>query len=128
MSGCYYINTSCWISAHNVETGEELWRRYTIPRQGEPGSESWGALPDEQRRGGSPWIAPSYDPKLNLIYVGVAGPIPWGAAAQRDTGAGAVFYTNPTPGVIRSSPWRESSEHSHVLHWCPPTFGFSNHQ
>ena len=95
MSGCYYINTSCWISAHDVETGAELWRTYTIPRQGEPGSETWGALPDEQRRGGSAWIAPSYDPDLNLIYVGVAVPIPWGAA-QRDTGAGDVLYTNST--------------------------------
>ena len=95
MSGCYYINTSCWISAHDVETGRELWRTYTIPKQGEPGSESWGALPDEQRRGGSAWIAPSYDPELNLIYIGVAVPIPWGAA-QRDTGAGDVLYTNST--------------------------------
>ena len=95
MSGCYHINTSCWISAHDVETGEELWRRHTIPQQGEPGSETWGALPDEQRRGGSAWIAPSYDPDLNLIYVGVAVPIPWGAV-QRDTGAGDVLYTNST--------------------------------
>ena len=95
MSGCYYINTSCWISAHDVGTGEELWRTRTIPRQGEPGSETWGALPDEQRRGGSAWIAPSYDPDLNLIYVGVAVPIPWGAA-QRDTGGGDVLYTNST--------------------------------
>ena len=95
MSGCSQINTSCWISAHDVETGQELWRRYTIPRQGEPGSETWGALPDEQRRGGSAWIAPSYDPELNLIYVGVAVPIPWGSV-QRDTGDGDVLYTNST--------------------------------
>ena len=95
MSGCYYINTRCWISAHDVETGEELWRTHTIPVQGEPGSETWGALPDEQRRGGSAWIAPSYDPELNLIYVGVAVPIPWGSV-QRDTGDGDVLYTNST--------------------------------
>ena len=95
MSGCYHINTSCWISAHDVETGEELWRTHTIPRQGEPGSETWGAVPDEQRRGGSAWIAPSYDPELNLIYVGVAVPVPWGSI-QRDTGGGDVLYTNST--------------------------------
>ena len=95
MSGCYYINTSCWISAHDVETGQELWRTRTIPRQGEPGSETWGALPDEQRRGGSAWIAPSYDPDLNLIYIGVAVPVPWGSV-QRDTGGGDVLYTNST--------------------------------
>ena len=95
MSGCYYINTACWISAHDLETGEELWRTRTIPQRGEPGSETWGALPDEQRRGGSAWIAPSYDPELNLIYVGVAVPVPWGSL-QRDTGGGDVLYTNST--------------------------------
>jgi alcohol dehydrogenase (cytochrome c) len=95
MSGCYHINTRCWISAHDVETGEELWRTHTIPVQGELGSETWGALPNEQRRGGSAWIAPSYDPELNLIYVGVAVPIPWGSV-QRDTSDGDVLYTNST--------------------------------
>ena len=95
MSGCYFINTGCWISAHDVETGEELWRTRMIPQQGEPGSETWGGLPDEQRRGGSAWIAPSYDPELNLIYIGVAVPVPW-ESVQRDTGDGDVLYTNST--------------------------------
>ena len=95
MSGCYHINMGCWISAHDPETGEELWRTRTIPRQGEPGSETWGALPDEQRNGGSAWMAPSYDPDLNLIYVGVAVPVPWGSV-QRDTQGGDVLYTNST--------------------------------
>ena len=36
MSGCYYINTFCWVSAHDPETGEELWRTNTVPRVGEP--------------------------------------------------------------------------------------------
>ena len=42
MSGCYYINTSCWITAHDADTGEELWRTGTVPRVGEPGGETWG--------------------------------------------------------------------------------------
>lgn len=95
MSGCYHINMSCWISAHDPETGEELWRTRTIVQEGEPGSETWGAVPNEQRNGGSAWIAPSYDPDLNLIYVGVAVPVPWGSV-QRDTGGGDVLYTNST--------------------------------
>src|SRR5690625_1619603 len=33
MSGCYYINSSCWISAHDVDTGEEL--RCPHPTRGE---------------------------------------------------------------------------------------------
>ena len=95
MSGCYHQNTRCWVSAHDVETGAEVWRTYTIPREGEFGYESWGDVPDEDRRGGSPWNSPSYDPELNLIYTGVGVPIPWGSV-QRRTGDGDVLYTNST--------------------------------
>ena len=95
MSGCYHINTRCWISAHDPETGEEVWRTYTIPGAGEPGSDTWGDVPPEERRGGSAWMAPSYDPDLDLIYAGVAVPIPWGAV-QRGTGDGDALYTNST--------------------------------
>ena len=95
MSGCYYLNTRCWISAHDAGTGEEVWRTYTIPREGEFGYDSWGDIPDELRRGGSSWNAPSYDPELNLIYAGVGVPIPWGSV-QRGTGDGDVLYTNST--------------------------------
>lgn len=95
MSGCYHINTGCWVSAHDPETGDEVWRTRTIPAKGEPGYETWGDIPEEQRRGGSMWIAPSYDPELNLIFYGTAVPIYWGAS-QRGTGDGAVLYTNST--------------------------------
>jgi len=96
MSGCYYINTRCWISAHDADTGEEIWRTYTIPYRGEPNAESWGDATDEERRGGSAWMPPSYDPELDLIFSGVAVPIPW-VATQRGTAAeDAVLYTNST--------------------------------
>jgi alcohol dehydrogenase (cytochrome c) len=39
------------IAAFDVESGEELWRFYTIPGPGEPGNESWSG--DSWRRGGS---------------------------------------------------------------------------
>ena len=70
--------TACVITAHDPETGEELWRRPTIPRPGEPGDESWGGVPYEERRHVGAWMVPSYDPELNLIYVGtsVTSPAP----------------------------------------------------
>lgn len=95
MSGCYYINTGCWITAHDPDTGEELWRTNTVPKIGEPGGESWGTVPDELRRGGSAWMPSSYDAELNLIYFGIAVPIPWGEI-QRGTDGGDVLYTNST--------------------------------
>ncbi len=95
MSGCYYINTGCWITAHDPNTGEEIWRTNTVPKIGEPGGESWGDVPNEQRRGGSAWMPASYDADLDLIFMGIAVPIPWGSI-QRDTRGGDVLYTNST--------------------------------
>ena len=69
---------ACVITAHDARTGEELWRRRTIPAPGEPGDETWGGVPDAERRHVGTWMAPSYDPDLNLIYIGtsVTSPAP----------------------------------------------------
>jgi len=69
---------ACVITAHDAKTGKELWRRYTIPRPGEPGNETWGDIPYESRWHVGAWMVPSYDPELNLLYVGtsVTSPAP----------------------------------------------------
>ena len=49
-----------FISAYDVETGEEAWKFYTIPGPGEPGHETWQG--DDWRYGGaSVWITGSYE-------------------------------------------------------------------
>ena len=67
---------SCVITAHDAKTGKELWRTRTIPRPGEPGDETWGNVPMEQRWHVGTWMVPSYDPELNLIYIGTSVTIP----------------------------------------------------
>ena len=69
---------SCVITAHDAATGAELWRRRTIPGPGEPGNESWGDVPFEDRKHVGTWMVPSYDQELNLIYIGtsVTSPAP----------------------------------------------------
>ena len=67
---------SCVVTAHDAKTGKELWRFHTIPGPGEPGYESWGDVPMEQRWHVGTWMVPSYDPELNLIYVGTSVTIP----------------------------------------------------
>ena len=69
---------ACVITAHDAETGAELWRRRTIPAPGEPGDETWGDVPFEDRKHVGAWMVPSYDPELNLIYIGtsVTSPAP----------------------------------------------------
>ena len=69
---------ACVITAHDANTGAELWRRRTIPAPGEPGDETWGGVPFEDRKHVGAWMVPSYDPELNLIYIGtsVTSPAP----------------------------------------------------
>ena len=69
---------ACVITAHDATTGDELWRTRMIPAPGEPGDETWGDVPYEERRHVGAWMVPSFDPTLNLIYVGtsVTSPAP----------------------------------------------------
>lgn len=70
--------TACVITAHNAKTGQELWRRPLIPGPGETGDDTWGPVPFENRTHVGAWMVPSYDPALNLVYVGtsVSSPAP----------------------------------------------------
>lgn len=64
-----------FLDAYDVETGELVWRFYTIPGPGEPGNETWSG--DSWRTGGAPtWVTGSYDPEFNLIYWGTGNPAP----------------------------------------------------
>lgn len=69
---------TCIIAAHDARTGAELWRRRLIPAPGEPGDETWGDVPFEQRQHVGSWMVPSYDPELKLLFIGtsVTSPAP----------------------------------------------------
>jgi alcohol dehydrogenase (cytochrome c) len=69
---------ACVITAFDAKTGKELWRHRTIPKPGEPGDESWGGIPYEQRWHVGMWMVPSYDPTTKRVYVGtsVTAPAP----------------------------------------------------
>ncbi|HEX5227828.1 MAG TPA: PQQ-binding-like beta-propeller repeat protein [Bryobacteraceae bacterium] len=90
-----YQDEKCFISAYDAETGKELWRFYTIAKEGEPGGDTWGKLPNLFRAGGDTWITGSYDPDLNLTYWGVAQAKPW-MRVSRQSGNGATLYANTT--------------------------------
>ena len=69
---------ACVIVAHDALSGEELWRRRLIPGPGEFGDETWGDVPFEERGHVGSWMVPSFDPELNLVYLGtsVTSPAP----------------------------------------------------
>ena len=90
-----YRDEKCFISAWDAETGKLLWKFYTIAKDGEPGGDSWGKLPNLFRAGGDTWITGSIDPDLNLTYWGVAQSKPW-MRISRQSGNGGTAYANST--------------------------------
>jgi alcohol dehydrogenase (cytochrome c) len=56
-----------FVAAHDQKTGKEVWRLSTVPRPGEPGSETWQGKDIEH--GGAPtWFTGSYDAELDTVY------------------------------------------------------------
>jgi alcohol dehydrogenase (cytochrome c) len=86
---------ACVITAFDALTGKEIWRTGTIPKPGEPGDETWGDVPYEERRHVGTWMVPSYDPELNQIYIGtsVTSPAPKFMLAGNDE---QYLYHNST--------------------------------
>jgi alcohol dehydrogenase (cytochrome c) len=100
LQGCgIYRNERCFISAYDAETGKQLWRFNTVARDGEPGGDTWGTLPDIMRAGGETWIAGSYDPDLDLVYYGVAQAKPWMPASRGNKITDAALYTASTVAI-----------------------------
>ena len=56
-----------FLAAYDSETGKEVWRFWTIPAEGEPGSETWKGS-SFAHPGGATWFTGSYDPELKLVY------------------------------------------------------------
>lgn len=90
----------CFIAAHDARTGEERWRVYTAAGADDPGGETWGNLPTSKRVHVSPWGLPgSYDPELDLLYWGVAVPLPYPRIVRR----GAWDVGDRTPCELYSN-------------------------
>jgi alcohol dehydrogenase (cytochrome c) len=69
--------TRGWVAALDVNTGNELWRWYTVPKPGDPGSQTWKDDHNAWKTGGGGiWQTGSYDPAQNLYIVGTGNPFP----------------------------------------------------
>jgi alcohol dehydrogenase (cytochrome c) len=104
LHGCdrFRAKDRCMISAYDAETGKQLWKFNTIARTGEPGGDTWGAVPDLARAGGDTWIAGSYDPALDLTYWGIAQAKPWMPASRGNKVSDAALYTASTVALRAS--------------------------
>jgi alcohol dehydrogenase (cytochrome c) len=93
------------LDAFELDTGRRVWRTYTVPKPGEPGSETWPAEGEAWTRGGGNcWVTGTYDPDLNLMYWGTGNPAPDFDGAVREGDnlyTDSVIAVDPDNGQIR---------------------------
>ena len=84
-----------FIAAYDPATGKELWRTYTVPAPGEPGSETW-PKGDQWKNGGAPvWVTGNYDAETNIAYWGTGNGGPW----MGDQRPGDNLYATSTVAI-----------------------------
>src|SRR6516164_8074274 len=84
-----------FVAAFDAETGKPLWKTYTVPGPGEPGSETWPNGDQWKTGGGSVWITGNYDPDTKLTYWGTGNGGPW----MGDQRPGDSLFTASTIAV-----------------------------
>ena len=96
--------TRGFLDGWDPETGKKLWRRYTIPAPGEPGSETWPVDSDAWMYGGAPtWRTGSYDPDLDLVYWGTGNAAPYDPRPRGELDSlytSSVIAVRPKTGEI----------------------------
>ncbi|MFP1633338.1 PQQ-dependent dehydrogenase, methanol/ethanol family [Zhengella sp. ZM62] len=93
-----------YIEGYDPNSGERLWRTYTIPEPGQPGSETWPSDSDAWKNGGGPaWLTGTYDPELNTVYWGVGNAGPWNAGVRPGDNlyTGSMLALDPKTGAIK---------------------------
>jgi alcohol dehydrogenase (cytochrome c) len=96
------FGTRGFIDGWDAQTGEHLWRTYTIAGPGEPGNDSWPG--DTWKRGGGPaWLTGSFDPELHTVYWGTGNPGSWNAIDRKGDNlyTCSVLALDPKTGQIK---------------------------
>jgi alcohol dehydrogenase (cytochrome c) len=104
-SNCQEAPFGCFVTGNDAATGKELWRNNVIPKKGEPGDETWGGVPFEQRWMTGVWGPITYDPELNMAFYGSSGVGPASEAQRHAIGASLAgtdtrFAVDPATGKI----------------------------
>ena len=92
-----------YVTAYDLETGEQAWRFYTVPGNPADGfedetqamaAETWTGEWWAQGGGGTAWDSFAYDPELNLVYVGTGNGSPWPRALRSPGGGDNLFLAS----------------------------------
>ena len=97
-----------YLSAYDAETGAMVWRFYTAPNpDGKPDGAASDAILAEKAAGtwfgegwkatgggATVWDSMAYDPKLDLLYVGVGNGTPWNHEKRSDGKGDNLFVSS----------------------------------
>ena len=97
---CQNAPFGCYVTGHDIATGKELWRNEVIPHPDDPGDETWGGMPFENRWCTGVWGQIVYDPVQNLVHYGSSGVCP----AFGFCSAASPVRMRPWPGPIHAGP------------------------
>jgi PQQ-dependent dehydrogenase (methanol/ethanol family) len=71
-----------FLDAYDAATGKRVWRHWTVPAPGEPGSETWIGT-GITVGGASTWLTGSYDPSTDTLFWATGNPYPNSDDSQR---------------------------------------------
>ncbi len=92
-----------YLSAYDAETGERVWRFYTVPGNPDDGfendamrmaAETWTGDWWRYGGGGTVWNSMAYDPDLDLLYFGVGNGTPWSRDLRSPGGGDNLFLSS----------------------------------
>ncbi|ABQ37463.1 PQQ-dependent dehydrogenase, methanol/ethanol family [Bradyrhizobium sp. BTAi1] len=94
-----------YITAYDSETGNQLWRWFTIP--GDPSkpfedesmataAKTWDPSTKYwiNGGGGTPWDTITYDPDLNMVYLGTGNGAPWNRKIRSPSGGDNLYLAS----------------------------------
>jgi alcohol dehydrogenase (cytochrome c) len=85
-----------WLGAFKLSNGEEVWRFYSVPKEGEPGSETWSDPKVLPHGGGSYWTPVSLDKDKGIVFAAIGNPAP---DFYGDIRTGGNLHTNSAVAI-----------------------------
>ena len=92
-----------FLDAYRASTGERVWRFWTVPARGEPGSETWVGKALEHGCA-TTWLTGSYDPDARLLYWPTGNPCPDYNGEERkgdNLYSSSIVALDPASGKLR---------------------------
>ncbi len=94
-----------YVTAYDTETGNQVWRWFTVP--GDPSKPFEDASMEAAAKtwdpsgkywlnggGGTPWDTMTYDPDLNLVFIGTGNGAPWNRKVRSPSGGDNLYLAS----------------------------------